>query len=246
MASPPITVGELSDVPAPLSPVNAQFHQEVANRITHRFASVAQMNAWAAGNGSIAYVAPTLYLRQGGAWVPLAPQSAVDAANTARANADATLQTNINNVANSAQGQINALNAALATYPQGMLARSYAGFVDLSPSTQVVCSVTWTADPSRWYRLVGDVVRINSGTAPQDVVFVIEDNAGTDYRLSMHRFSDPAQQMSPLHLHLVISGLSGGQTWRLAGNTSTGNAQIPSGINNASNAMLTVEDMGAV
>jgi hypothetical protein len=240
MASPPITVGELSDVPAPLSPVNAQFHQEVANRIVHRFGTVAAMNAWAAANGSLAFVAPTIYLRQGGTWVALAPQSSVDTVNT-------NLTNSINNVANSAQNQINATNANLATYPQGLLAVSYAGFVDLTTSTQVVCSVAWNADPSRWYRLVGDVPRINSGAATQDVVFVIEDSAGNDYRLSMIRFVEyPPQGFGPMHMHLLINGLSGPQSWRLAGNTSTGGAQIPAGLHNASNAMLSVEDMGAV
>lgn len=81
-ANPPITVGELVDVPAPQSPVNAQFHQEVANRITHRFANVAAMNAWAAANGSMAYSADTgfHYARVGGAWVALARNSDMTAA----------------------------------------------------------------------------------------------------------------------------------------------------------------------
>lgn len=235
MANPPITVGELVDVPAPQSPVNAQFHQEVAHRIVHRFPTVQAMNAWGAGNGSLAYVGPTLYLRQNGAWVPMAPQSAVDQVNV-----------NLNNSIAAVQDNLNHTNANLGTYPQGLLAVSYAGFAELNTNTQVVASVTWNADPSRWYRLVGDVVRINSGASPQDVVFVIEDNAGNDYRLTMVRFSGPVQQMAPLHMHLPISGLSGSQTWRLAGNTSTGVAQIPAGARNASNAMLTVEDMGAV
>lgn len=226
--SPPITVGELADVPAPNSPVNAQFHQEVANRIVHRFVSVAQMNAWAAGNGSLAYVGPTLYLRHGGAWVAMAPQANVDAA-------DANLQ-----------NQINSVNAGASNSAQGLLAVSYAGFAELNTNTQVVCSVSWTASPGRWYRLVGDVVRINSGFTPQDVVFVIENSAGDDYRLTMVKFEEAVQMFAPLHMHLLINNLSGPQTWRLAGNTSTGTAQIPAGLRNASNAMLTVEDMGAV
>jgi hypothetical protein len=77
----PITVGELTDVPAPESPVNAQFHQEVANRIAHRFADHTAMNAWAASNGSLAFVAPNHYRRTGGLWVRLADQSDVDTLN---------------------------------------------------------------------------------------------------------------------------------------------------------------------
>lgn len=241
MANPPITVGELNDVPAPQSPVNAQFHQEVANRIAHRFPTEAAMNAWAAANGSLAYVVATNqhYGRLGGAWWALTYQARLD-------QAVATLNNSITNVANSAQGQINTANANIAAGPQGLLAVSYAGFATLTTSTQVVCQVSWTAVAGRWYRLVGDVVRINSGAAGQDVVFVIEDAAGTDYRLTMVRFADPPQMFAPLHMHLVTSALSGPQTFRLAGNTSTGSAQIPAGLNNASNAMLTVEDMGAV
>jgi len=91
MPNPPITVGELTDVPAPESPINAQFHQEVANRIVHRFASVAAMNGWAAGNGSLAFVAPDHYRRVGGAWLLLADQADVDAL----INADANLQAQI-------------------------------------------------------------------------------------------------------------------------------------------------------
>lgn len=238
MANPPITVGELNDVPAPLSPVNAQFHQEVANRIIHRFVTEAALIAWAAANGSMAYVTSnnTHYARRAGSWWPLTYQANLDQANANLINAINNVQANLNNT-----------NANLATYPQGMLSVAYAGFAELNTSSQVVCSVTWSADPSRWYRLIGDIVRINSGAINQDVVFVIEDNAGNDYRLTMFRFgADPPQQFAPLHLELVINGLSGPQTWRLAGNTSTGVAQIPAGLRNASNAMLTVEDMGVV
>lgn len=79
MASPPITVGELIDVPAPESPINAAFMQEIANRIVHRFATVPAMDASALANGSVASVAGVLYHRVGGAsgWVALATVSAV-------------------------------------------------------------------------------------------------------------------------------------------------------------------------
>ena len=78
----PITIGELTDVPAPNSPINAQFHQEVANRIAHRFGSVALMNGWAASNGSLAYAIDTglIYWRTGGAWVPIAANTDMIAA----------------------------------------------------------------------------------------------------------------------------------------------------------------------
>jgi hypothetical protein len=55
-AAPPVTIGELADVPAPGSPIASAWSQEVTNRIVHRFATTAAMNAWAAANGSIACV----------------------------------------------------------------------------------------------------------------------------------------------------------------------------------------------
>jgi hypothetical protein len=226
LAANPITIGELTDVPAPQSPVNAQFHQEVANRIIHRFPNVAAMNAWAAANGSMAFAVDVAahYRRTAGAWQRIATQADIDSINSGLGNT----------------------NSLLATAPLGLLAVTYAGFVDFSTSSTVLASVSWTADPSRWYRIVADIPRVNSGANPQDVTFVIEDNAGTDYRLALHRFTGATQMYAPTHMHLLRSGLSGAQTWRIAGNTSTANAQIPSGLNNASNAMISVEDMGAV
>src|SRR5215468_72001 len=73
MASPPITIGELTDVPAPLSPVKSAWAQEVSNRVVQRFANFTALNAWTAANGSVAFDSATnrLWLRAGGAWVPL-------------------------------------------------------------------------------------------------------------------------------------------------------------------------------
>lgn len=55
-AVPPITIGELIDVPTPGSSIVSPWTQEVSNRIIHRFATTTAMNAWAAANGSIACV----------------------------------------------------------------------------------------------------------------------------------------------------------------------------------------------
>jgi hypothetical protein len=44
-AVPPITIGELTDVPAPGSPIASQWTQEVSGRIFHRFATAAARNA---------------------------------------------------------------------------------------------------------------------------------------------------------------------------------------------------------
>lgn len=75
VVNPPITIGELADVPAPGSYVASNWAQEVSNRVIHRFATVAAMNAWSAANGSMAYVTATTayYQRWSGTWVIMAP-----------------------------------------------------------------------------------------------------------------------------------------------------------------------------
>ena len=88
MPSAPITIGEYTDVPAPDSPIASAWAQETTRRTVHRFATVAARDAAyaaaAAGSGAMCEVDAVLYISNGGTWVPLAPQSAVDAltANT--------------------------------------------------------------------------------------------------------------------------------------------------------------------
>lgn len=45
MANAPISIGELANVPAPLSPIQSAWAQDVTKRIVHRFANVAQRAA---------------------------------------------------------------------------------------------------------------------------------------------------------------------------------------------------------
>lgn len=45
MANAPISIGELGNVPAPLSPIQSDWAQDVTKRIVHRFASVADRAA---------------------------------------------------------------------------------------------------------------------------------------------------------------------------------------------------------
>lgn len=76
--NPPITVGELANVPAPGSGVSSAWAQQATNRIVHRFATVAARNtAWpaaTAGNGafSVTLDTGTLWQVVAGAWVPMA------------------------------------------------------------------------------------------------------------------------------------------------------------------------------
>jgi len=75
LANPPITIGELADVPSPGSPIASQWAQEVSARIVHRFATVAARDAAfpAPAASTLAYVTgtKTLYLWDGG-WVIMA------------------------------------------------------------------------------------------------------------------------------------------------------------------------------
>lgn len=75
------TIGELHNVPEPGAGVTSQWAQDVTNRIVHRFASVALMNAWPAADGSLAFTAPTLYRRIGGAWVGIVDSNAAQIKN---------------------------------------------------------------------------------------------------------------------------------------------------------------------
>ena len=68
-AAPPITVGELVDVPAPGSPIASQWAQEISNRVVQRFATKAALDAWAAANGSVGVTADNgVWLRAAGVW----------------------------------------------------------------------------------------------------------------------------------------------------------------------------------
>lgn len=72
MANPPITIGELTDVPAPLSPIASPWAQDVSRRIVHRFASTAERDAKypanTAGNGAVCAIGPNLYVSNGSVW----------------------------------------------------------------------------------------------------------------------------------------------------------------------------------
>ncbi len=73
MPSPPITIGELVDVPAYDSPIASPWAQETTRRIVHRFASTAERDAKypaaGAGVGAMCEVAATLYISDGTRWV---------------------------------------------------------------------------------------------------------------------------------------------------------------------------------
>jgi hypothetical protein len=72
---PPITIGELTDVPAPGSQLAAQWAQEVSARVVQRFASKAAVDAWAASNGAFAVDLSTgiYYRRVTAGWAQVTP-----------------------------------------------------------------------------------------------------------------------------------------------------------------------------
>jgi hypothetical protein len=76
MANPPITIGELTDVPAPQSPISAQWAQEVTNRIQHRYASKAALDGWATalvGTHAVTVNDGVVYQRVAAGWARLTP-----------------------------------------------------------------------------------------------------------------------------------------------------------------------------
>lgn len=79
----PITIGELVDVPSPLSLLASPWAQDVSERVVHRFGSTAELATWNyAPDGSVAYVTgatQALYVRKSGAWVTVLPASTTTA-----------------------------------------------------------------------------------------------------------------------------------------------------------------------
>jgi hypothetical protein len=79
-ANPPITIGELTDVPAPGSPIASAWTQEVTRRTMHRFATVAARDAAypaaAAGAGALCITLDTAtvwVVNNAATWVPHRP-----------------------------------------------------------------------------------------------------------------------------------------------------------------------------
>lgn len=75
MSNPPITIGELTDVPSFGSPITSPWAQDVSRRVEHRFDTVADRDTdWSQPeNGSIAYITGTqqLTIFDGAVWVTL-------------------------------------------------------------------------------------------------------------------------------------------------------------------------------
>jgi hypothetical protein len=78
MAVPPMTIGELVDVPVPGSAIAAAWAQEVSARVVQRFANKAALNAYAAGNGAFAVTLDNgvLWRRLTGGWSQVTPWTA--------------------------------------------------------------------------------------------------------------------------------------------------------------------------
>ena len=218
MAANPITVGELTDVPAPNSAVNAQFHQEVANRITHRFATIAQMNAWAAANGSVAWNAEANahYGRLSGAWYQLARQDALVA------------------IRDNLQSQITSKPEGLVAY--GPQTSNFNGS-GVTPVNVPGCVVTWNAVPGRWHRITASIGAL---TADGRVYVSIVDGSGTVIR----QVNWSGNGTTPVNLDVMHNGLVTTATFRIAVNAALAGISfsIPVG---AQAAVLTAEDMGA-
>lgn len=75
LAVPPITVGELTNVPAPGSPIAAQWAQDVSSRVVQRFPTKAALDAWVPANGARGYTldANVEYVRVSAGWARITP-----------------------------------------------------------------------------------------------------------------------------------------------------------------------------
>lgn len=73
--TPPITIGELTDVPAPGSQIAAQWTQEVSSRVVQRFPTKAALVAWAAPIGARAVQLDNgvEWRRMAGGWSQVTP-----------------------------------------------------------------------------------------------------------------------------------------------------------------------------
>jgi len=90
-ANPPVTIGELTDVPAPGSAILSAWTQEVTRRSMHRFATIAARDAAypaaGAGDGAICYTADfgLMWTVIAGVWVAASPGRGRVAANVVTA-----------------------------------------------------------------------------------------------------------------------------------------------------------------
>lgn len=74
--TPPITIGEMTNVPAPGSQIAAQWAQDASERVVHRYASKAALDGWtSAPNGTLAVALDTnvVWQRRGNAWSQFTP-----------------------------------------------------------------------------------------------------------------------------------------------------------------------------
>lgn len=72
MPVPPITIGELNNVPTPLSDIKSNWAQDATARVVHRFASVGAMAASNLTDGALATVGGIYYGRVAGVWTEFA------------------------------------------------------------------------------------------------------------------------------------------------------------------------------
>lgn len=75
-ATPPITIGELTNVPAPGSAIAAQWAQDISSRVVQRFTTTAALKAWTAPTGAFAVALDTgiVWRRAaGGGWAQFTP-----------------------------------------------------------------------------------------------------------------------------------------------------------------------------
>lgn len=97
---PPITIGSLTNVPAPGSQIAAQWAQDASRMLVHQFATIGAIATWAAPNGSFAVALDTgvVYRRFAGAWGQYTPWTGSAAGVAVNFSTTVTQQASVLNI----------------------------------------------------------------------------------------------------------------------------------------------------
>lgn len=124
--------------------------------------------------------------------------------------------------------------------PRGLLGVIYGGAATVSIEQDVTGTLTWVADPARYYRVVGSVNAVPQNVSTGFQTLSITDGAGGHSRDSV--FVVPAGSYVSHYVEELITGFSGTTVRKLRFACSAGNASIPGGF--TSRPQLYVHDLG--
>ena len=144
------------------------------------------------------------------------------------------------------RGAFATVRARLDKLALGVIARAYqssTGQNITSEADVAGCSVTWTADPTRWYRTVARVVLRQSATGAEQYA-TITTGANGQLQSGGVSFGPVAANGIATHfIEVIENNLSGSTTRKLRASTSGALAQPAA---SPYQAFIAVYDMGAV